>query len=143
MFIPNKISFTYSGVTCSVISSSFLHILFKQYPLPYFLFENIMNNTFGLTHSLFQKWVISKSVWSPCLPQSSLQLHQNDSKAQNIILVFNPIRAGGGWISPPFFQMAISPWQKGVWRSKISWLFLIHYELSEKQKKFFRFFTVF
>ena len=68
MFIPNKISFTYSGVTCSVISSSFLHILFKQYPLPYFLFEDIMNKTFGLTHSLFQKWVISKSVWSPCLP---------------------------------------------------------------------------
>ena len=33
--------------------------------------------------------------------------------------------------------------KKGVWRSQISWLFLIHYELSEKQKKFFWFFTVF
>ena len=30
-----------------------------------------------------------------------------------------------------------------VWRSKISWLFLIHYELSENQKKIFWFFTVF
>ena len=33
--------------------------------------------------------------------------------------------------------------KKGVWRSQISWLFLIHYELSEKQKKIFWFFTVF
>ena len=33
--------------------------------------------------------------------------------------------------------------KKGVWRSKISWLFLIHYELSENQIKFFWFFTVF
>ena len=71
MFIPNKICFTNSGVTCSVISISFLHIQFEQYPLSYFLFENIMNNTFGSTHSLFQKWVISKSVWSPCLPQNA------------------------------------------------------------------------
>ena len=33
--------------------------------------------------------------------------------------------------------------KKGVWRSQISWLFLIHYELSENQKNFFWFFTVF
>ena len=32
--------------------------------------------------------------------------------------------------------------KKGVWRSKISWLFLIHHELSENQKKIW-FFTVF
>ena len=33
--------------------------------------------------------------------------------------------------------------KKGVWRTQISWLFLIHYELSENQKYFFGFFTVF
>ena len=32
--------------------------------------------------------------------------------------------------------------KKWVWRSQISWLFLIHYELSENQKKIFWFFTV-
>ena len=30
------------------------------------------NNSFGHTHSLFQKGVISKSVWSPCLPRLHL-----------------------------------------------------------------------
>ena len=29
---------------------------------------------------------------------------------QNMV---NPIRAGGGWISPHFFHMAISSWKKG------------------------------
>ena len=32
--------------------------------------------------------------------------------------------------------------KKCVWRSKISWLFLIHYELSENQMNFFWFFMV-
>ena len=41
----------------------------------------------------------------------------------------------GGWLCPHFFQMVISPWKKGVWRSQILWLFLIHYELAENQKK--------
>ena len=50
-------------------------------------------------------------------------------------MLFNPIRVEGGCFSPHFFQMAISPW-KGVWRSKILCLFLIHYELSENPKTF-------
>ena len=37
---------------------------------------------------------------------------------------------GGALFSDGYFYM-----KKGVWRSKISWLFLIHYELSENQKK--------
>ena len=50
-----------------------------------------------------------------------------------IILSFNPIRAGGlnqhALFSDGYFSM-----KKGVWRSKIWWLFLIHYELSENKK---------
>ena len=42
---------------------------------------------------------------------------------------------------PHFFQKVISPWKKGVWKSEISWLFLIHYKLLENQK--IGFFTVF
>ena len=45
----------------------------------------------------------------------------------------------GEWIfSDSYFFL-----KKWVWRSQISWLFLINYELSENQKIFFWFFTVF
>ena len=54
----------------------------------------------------------------------------------------NPIRAGG-LNQPALFSDSYFFMKKGVWRSKILWLFLIHYELSENQKKFFWFFTVF
>ena len=57
--------------------------------------------------------------------------------------LFNPIRLGGGLNQPALFSDGYFSMKKGVWRSKISWLFLIHYELSENQKKFFWFFTVF
>ena len=52
---------------------------------------------------------------------------------------FNPIRVGGGLNQPALFSNVHFSMKKGVWRSKISWLFLIHYELSENQKKKFGF----
>ena len=55
---------------------------------------------------------------------------------------FNPIWVGG-LNQPALFSDGYFSMKKGVWRSQISWLFLIHYELSEKQKKIFWFFTVF
>ena len=57
--------------------------------------------------------------------------------------IVNPNRAGEGLNQPALFSNGYFSMKKGVWRSKISWLFLIHYELSENQKKFFWFFTVF
>ena len=48
----------------------------------------------------------------------------------------------GGLNQPALFSDGYFFMKKEVWRSKISWIFLIHYELSEKQKKFW-FFTVF
>ena len=57
-------------------------------------------------------------------------------------LLFYPNRAEG-WISPHYFQTGYFSMKKVVWRFPISWLFLIHYELSENQKKNFWFFTVF
>ena len=51
----------------------------------------------------------------------------------------NPIRVGGGLNQPALFSDGYFSMKKGVWRSQISWLFLIHYELSEKQKKIFGF----
>ena len=53
----------------------------------------------------------------------------------------NPIRAGG-LNQPALYSDGYFSMKKGVWRSKISWLFLIHYNLSENQKKLFCFFTV-
>ena len=55
----------------------------------------------------------------------------------NYSLWVNPIRAGGGLNHPALFSDGYFSIRKGVWRSKISWLFLIHYELSEIQKKMF------
>ena len=43
---------------------------------------------------------------------------------------------------PALFSDGYSSMKKGVWRSKIPWLFLIHYKLSENQKKIW-FFTEF
>ena len=60
-----------------------------------------------------------------------------------LLFHFNPIRAGGGLNQPALFSTVHFSKKKGVWRSQISWLFLIHYELSENQKKIFWFFTVF
>ena len=45
---------------------------------------------------------------------------------------------GGAESARPFFRWLFLH-EKGVWRPKISWLFLIHYELSENQKKMFFF----
>ena len=50
----------------------------------------------------------------------------------------NPIGAGGGLFSNVHFSM-----KKGFWKSQISWLFLIHYELSENQIFFLFFHSVF
>ena len=60
----------------------------------------------------------------------------------NIVKLINPNSVGGGHIVPALFLDGYFSQKKWVWRSKISWLFLIHYELSENQKIFFWFFTV-
>ena len=48
-----------------------------------------------------------------------------------------------GTMSPHFFQKAISPWKKGSEGPKISWLFLIHYKVTENPNFLGGFFTVF
>ena len=75
--------------------------------------------------------------------KSSIEMLHLTNHAIHFRNQFNPIGAGGHNNVHTLFQMAISPRKKGVWRSQISWLFLIHYELLENQKKFFWFFTVF
>ena len=59
---------------------------------------------------IFSKiWLpISNSKWK--LPW--WKLFSTDIPTIQLLFPFNPIRAGG-WISPHFFQMAISPWKKG------------------------------
>ena len=42
---------------------------------------------------------------------------------------------GKGFKVPALFSGGYFSMKKGVWRSQISWLFLIHYEISENQKK--------
>ena len=53
------------------------------------------------------------------------------------------LERGGGLNQPALFSNVHFSMKKGFWRSQISWLFLIHYELSDNQKKIFWFFTVF
>ena len=56
---------------------------------------------------------------------------------EGILGSINPIRSGGGLNQPALFSDGYFSMKKGVWRPQISWLFLIHYELSEKQIMFF------
>ena len=69
--------------------------------------------------------------------------HKKDATFDFHHVLINPIGAGGGLNQPALFSNVHFSMKKGFWRSQISWLFLIHYELSENQKKNFWFFTVF
>ena len=51
---------------------------------------------------------------------------------------FNPKRAGG-LNQPALFSIVHFSMRKGVWKSQMLILFLIHYELSENQNLFFGF----
>ena len=46
----------------------YLILGFDNSSFSYFWLNKLGSNIIGRTHSLFQKWVISNSVWSPCLP---------------------------------------------------------------------------
>ena len=55
------------------------------------------------------------------------------------MLHFNPIGAGGGWISPHYFQMLISPLKKGYGGPKFldfSW-FIMNFQKIQKKCWFF------
>ena len=49
---------------------------------------------------------------------------------------------GGGMEYARTFLDGYIYMKKGVWRSEISWLLLIHYELLENEESFYRFLTV-
>ena len=48
-------------------------------------------------------------------------------------IMLNPIGAGVGNSVPTLFSDGYFSMKKGVLRSEISWLFLIHYKLSENK----------
>ena len=75
----------------------------------------------------------------PCIECTNFP---NPTRCIKTIFRVNP-NLREGLYQPAFFSNVHFSKKKGVWRSKISWLFLIHYELSENQKKIFWFFTVF
>ena len=65
---------------------------------------------------------------------SLLSLDRELNIAQTVIIYFNPNRMGEAESSRTLFINSFLH-KKGVWRSQILWLFLIHYELSKNQKK--------
>ena len=74
----------------------------------------------------YRKFFTIQYIWSECFYACKLGR-----------CLFNPIDEGRGHNVPALFSDGYFSMKKGVWRSKISWLFLIHYELSENQKIFF------
>ena len=80
-----------------------LFFLVKSNWIRHELYILSLNLTLGISFSHINTWIVSFYPKNLFLSKFS----------SNFELFFNPIRAGGGWISPHFFQIAISPWKKG------------------------------
>ena len=68
--------------------------------------------------------------------ESVVQEVNSEKWQPSLALGLTLLGQGGGLNQPALFS-------DGFFSMKISWLFLINYELSKKQKKMFGFFTVF
>ena len=112
----------------------FIYFLFKI-NIKIFHFCKILVECISREVSEFSK-NFQRNVIAGFLTQKHFQLFKRQ-------FCFLTLLGLGGLKQPVLFSDGYFSMKKGVWRSQISWLFLIHYELSENQKIFFWFFTVF
>ena len=70
--------------------------------------------------------------------KNELHFHNGDKMATNLTLLYHMVAKWHSFAHSALCQRIFSPhMKKGVCRSEISWLFLIHYKHSENQKKIF------